>query len=144
MKIAIGSDHAGFEMKEIIKAYLQSIGIEYHDYGTYNTDSMDYPDTGKAVAQAVANHHQEKGILICGSGIGMSIVANKISGIRAALCHCSEFAKLSREHKDSNILVLAGRFTPEEQAKDIVKTWLDTPFSNDPRHLKRIEKIEKN
>jgi len=144
MKIAIGSDHAGFEMKEIIKAYLQSIGIEYHDYGTYNTDSMDYPDTGKAVAQAVANHHQEKGILICGSGIGMSIVANKISGIRAALCHCSEFARLSREHNDSNILVLAGRFTPEEQAKDIVKTWLDTPFSNDPRHLKRIEKIEKN
>ncbi|MCB5251092.1 MAG: ribose 5-phosphate isomerase B [Candidatus Cloacimonadales bacterium] len=142
MRIAIGSDHAGFEMKEAIKAHLERLKIEYNDYGTYNTDSMDYPDTGKAVANAVAEGKEDRGILICGSGIGMSIVANKVKGIRAALCYSSEIAKLSREHNDSNILVLAGRFTSRQDAKEMVKVWIDTPFSNDPRHIRRIEKIE--
>jgi len=142
MRIAIGSDHAGFEMKEAIKAHLERLKIEYNDYGTYNTDSMDYPDTGKAVANAVAEGKEDRGILICGSGIGMSIVANKVKGIRAALCYSSEIAKLSREHNDSNILVLAGRFTSRQDAKEMVKVWIDTPFSNNPRHIRRIEKIE--
>ena len=127
MRIAIGSDHAGFEMKEAIKAHLERLKIEYNDYGTYNTDSIDYPDTGKAVANAVAEGKEDRGILICGSGIGMSIVANKVKGIRAALCYSSEIAKLSREHHDSNILVLAGRFTSRQDAKEMVKVWIDTP-----------------
>lgn len=143
MKIVIGSDHAGFEMKEIVKQYLEDLKIEYTDFGAYSTASMDYPDTGYDVSNYVATHSEDKGILICGSGIGMSIVANKVKGIRAALCLNPEFAQLSRQHNDSNVLVLAGRFTSEAVAKEIVRTWLETPFSNDIRHINRINKIEK-
>ncbi len=142
MKIALASDHAGFAMKEFVKKQLMDLNYEVQDFGAYNTDSMDYPDTGHAAANAVANHEADKGILVCGSGIGMSIVANKTPGIRAALCHSVEFAQLSRQHNDANILVLAGRFTSEDLAKEIVETWLNTPFSEDPRHIKRIDKIE--
>lgn len=143
MKIAIGSDHAGFEMKEFIKKFLVSQHLEVVDYGTYNTESMDYPDTGFLCAEAVARHDCEKGILVCGTGIGMSIVANKVKGIRAALCHSVEYARLSREHNDANILVIGGRFTSQPDTELIVDTWLNTPFSNDPRHQKRIDKINK-
>lgn len=143
MKIAIGSDHAGFEMKEYLKELLSFREIEVVDKGAYSTESMDYPDTGYAVADAVAHNETDLGILFCGSGLGMSMVANKVKGIRAALCHCPEYAKLSKEHNNANILVMGARFLTKDQIKEIVDTWLDTPFSGDPRHQKRINKIEK-
>ena len=138
MKIAIGSDHAGFEMKEAIKSAFPE--IEFVDFGTNSTESMDYPDTGYPAAKAVAEGKCDKGILICGSGIGMSITANKVSGIRAALCGNTDIARLSRLHNDSNILVLAGRFTAIPYAIDITKVWLNTSFEG-KRHLNRINKI---
>ncbi len=138
MKIAIASDHAGYEMKEaIINAFPE---IEFEDFGTHSTQSMDYPDTGYPAARAVATKHCEKGILICGSGIGMSITANKVSGIRAALCVNTDIARLSRKHNDSNILFMAGRFTAIPYAIEITKVWLNTSFEGG-RHLKRINKI---
>ena len=139
MKIAIGSDHAGFEMKEAIKSAFPE--IEFVDFGTHNTESMDYPDTGFPAAKAVAEKQCEKGILICGSGIGMSITANKVKGIRAALCGNTDVARLSRLHNDANILVLAGRFTAIPYAKEITKVWLNTSFEGG-RHLNRINKIQ--
>lgn len=139
MKLAIASDHAGFCLKEEIKqAYPE---IEWVDFGAYSIESMDYPDTGFPAANAVANKECERGILICGSGIGMSIVANKVHGIRAALCSTPEIARLSRMHNDANILVLAGRFTPTHIALEIVNTWLTTPFEGG-RHQVRIDKID--
>lgn len=140
MNIAIASDHAGFCLKnEIKQAYP---GYDWQDFGAYNTDSVDYTDTGYPAAKAVADGSCEKGILICGSGIGMSIVANKVKGIRAALCNSPEIAKLSRMHNDANVLVLAGRFTPTPMALEIVKVWLETPFEGG-RHQARIDKIER-
>ncbi|MDD2331284.1 MAG: ribose 5-phosphate isomerase B [Candidatus Cloacimonetes bacterium] len=139
MKLAIASDHAGFALKEAIKDFFKS--YEFEDFGTHSTNSMDYPDTGKPAALAVAEAKCEKGILICGSGIGMSITANRIPGIRAALCLNTDFAKLSRIHNDANILVLAGRFTGIPYALEIVQTWLDTSFEAG-RHQIRIEKID--
>ncbi len=142
MKIAIGSDHAGFEMKEFLKTLLNERKIAYDDKGAYSIESMDYPDTGRAVAQSVANLECNLGILFCGSGIGMSIVANKVKGIRAALCHSVEYAKLSKEHNNANILVMGARYLSKDQIREIVFTWLDTNYSEDPRHQKRIDKIE--
>jgi ribose 5-phosphate isomerase B len=139
MKIAIASDHAGFELKEQIKNYLSDYNIE--DFGTNSDESMDYPDTGFNAADAVSKGECERGILICGSGIGMSIVANKVSGIRAALCQTKEFAELSRKHNDSNILVLSGRFISRYLAKEIIDVWLKTEFENG-RHQTRIDKIK--
>ncbi len=139
MKIAIGSDHAGFEMKEAIKSAFPE--IEFVDFGTNSRESMDYPDTGYPAAKAVAKGKCDKGILICGSGIGMSITANKVKGIRAALCGNTDIARLSRLHNDANILVLAGRFTAIPYAIEITKVWLNTPFEGG-RHLKRINKIQ--
>jgi ribose 5-phosphate isomerase B len=140
MSIAIASDHAGFCLKEDIKQAFPE--IEWKDFGAYSVDSMDYPDSGKPAAKAVADGECEKGILICGSGIGMSIVANRVKGIRAALCNTPEIARLSRQHNDANVLVLAGRFTPVPLALEIVKTWLETPFEGG-RHLNRIDKIDR-
>ncbi len=138
MKLAIACDHAGFEMKEAIKAAFTM--HEFIDFGTHNTQSMDYPDTGFPAARAVAEGSCEKGILICGSGIGMSITANKVPGIRAALCSITDVARLSRMHNDANILVLAGRFTGIPYALEIVSTWLATDFEGG-RHYNRINKI---
>lgn len=138
MKIAIASDHAGFELKEAIKNAFPE--IEFEDFGTHSTQSMDYPDTGYPAAKAVATKQCEKGILICGSGIGMSITANKVSGIRAALCVNTDVARLSRLHNDANILVLAGRFTAVHYAIEITKVWLNTSFEGG-RHINRINKI---
>jgi len=138
MKIAIASDHAGFEMKEALKAAFPM--HEFIDFGTHGTCSMDYPDTGYPAAQAVADHSCEKGILICGSGIGMSITANKVPGIRAALCTITDVARLSRRHNDANILVLAGRFTAIPYAIEITTAWLETAFEGG-RHQQRINKI---
>ncbi|MCD6176302.1 MAG: ribose 5-phosphate isomerase B [Candidatus Cloacimonetes bacterium] len=138
MKIAIASDHAGFELKEKIKKYLTKHQVV--DFGTENSDSMDYPDTGFEAAEAVSNGDCERGILICGSGIGMSIVANKVAGVRATLCQTKQFAELSRRHNDSNILVLSGRFISEYLAKEIIDVWFNTEFEGG-RHQKRLDKI---
>jgi len=140
MKIALASDHAGFELKEAIKDYLTEHKLT--DFGTHSTESMDYPDTGFKAAEAVAKGECERGILICGSGLGMSIVANKVKGIRAALCHSAELASLSRQHNDANILVLQGRFISKYLTKEIIETWLSTEFSCG-RHIQRINKINK-
>lgn len=138
MKIAIASDHAGFDLKEKIKEFIAE--HEIVDYGPKNSDSMDYPDTGFEAAKAVSNGDCKRGILICGSGLGMSIVANKVPGIRAALCQTKQFAQLSRLHNDSNILVLSGRFISEYLAKEIIDVWFNTEFESG-RHQKRLDKI---
>ncbi len=140
MKIALASDHAGFELKKAIKEYLTE--HDFIDFGSHSTESMDYPDTGFKAAEAVSNGECEKGILICGSGLGMSIVANKVRGIRAALCNSVELARLSRQHNDANILVLQGRFISKKQAGDIIKAWFTTEFDGG-RHQRRIDKISK-
>ncbi|MGA3286487.1 MAG: ribose 5-phosphate isomerase B [Bacteroidota bacterium] len=139
--IAIGSDHAGFEYKERLKKLLDEIGKPYQDFGTTSPDSVDYPDIAHVVSKAVASGKCLQGILICGTGIGMSIVANKHKGIRAAACESPACAKLSREHNDANILCFGARITSWETATEIVKTFLSTPFSGGERHMCRIEKI---
>ena len=139
MKIAIASDHAGFELKEAVKNFLTN--YEVKDFGADSADSMDYPDTGFPAATAVASGEYDCGILICGSGIGMSIVANKVDGIRAALCQTVQFAELSRKHNNANILVLSGRFISRYLAKDIINAWLTTNFEGG-RHQKRLDKIK--
>ncbi len=140
MLIAIGSDHAGLEMKTEIISVLKELGHEYVDYGTDTPESVDYPDFGEKVALAVSKKKVDRGILICGTGIGMSIVANKFPNIRASLCNELFSAKMSRLHNDANILVLGGRIIGKDLAKEIVKTWITTPFE-EGRHLNRIKKI---
>ena len=131
--IAIGCDHGGYELKKEIEAYLDSRGLEYRDYGCDSTDS---------VAHAIVDGECEKGILICGTGIGISIAANKVPGIRAALCTDCFCAQATREHNDANVLALGGRVVGPGLAIKIVETFLDTPFSNDERHIRRIKLIE--
>ncbi len=140
--IAIGSDHGGFELKQEIMAHLKKRGLEYRDFGTYTPESCDYPVYGKAVAHAVASGECERGILICGTGIGISITANKIPGIRAALCTDCFCAEATRLHNDANILALGGRVVGPGLALKIVDTFLDTPFSGEERHQRRISMIE--
>ena len=140
--IAIASDHGGFELKQEIRKYLEENNIEYKDFGTNSTASCDYPAYAKEVAHAVANKEYEKGILICGTGIGISIAANKVKGIRAALCHDCFSAQATREHNDANILALGGRVVGPGLALKIVDTFLNTEFSNDERHMRRIRMIE--
>lgn len=139
MKIAIASDHAGYELKEAIKEAFPE--HEFEDFGTNSVDSMDYPDTGAPAAKAVADGKAEMGILICGSGIGMSVTANKVKGIRAALCSNTDVARLSRIHNDANVLCLAGRFTAVPYALQIVNNWLNSIFEGG-RHQSRIQKIK--
>jgi ribose 5-phosphate isomerase B len=141
MKIAIASDHAGFELKEKIKKLLEKLGYVYKDFGTYSDEHVDYPDYALKVAEGIAKKEYDRGILICGSGIGMCMTANKVPGIRAALCNTVEMAKLSREHNDANILTFGARMIDEDTAKNIVKVWLKTEFLGD-RHLRRINKIK--
>lgn len=140
--IALASDHGGFQLKKAIMAHLDKRGLAYKDFGTYTEDSCDYPDYAKPAAHAVADGECERGILICGTGIGISITANKIKGIRAALCSDCFSAQATREHNDANILAMGARVVGEGLALKIVDTFLDTPFSNDPRHIRRISKIE--
>ena len=140
--IAIGSDHGGFELKQEIIAHLKKRGLEYRDFGTYTPESCDYPVYGKAVARAVASGACDRGIIICGTGIGISITANKIPGIRAALCTDCFCAEATRLHNDANILALGGRVVGPGLALKIVDTFLDTPFSGDERHKRRISMIE--
>ena len=140
--IGIGSDHGGFALKEAIKKHLEERGLEYKDYGTYSDASCDYPVYGRAVAKAVAAGECDLGILICGTGIGISITANKVPGVRAALCSDCFSAEATRLHNNANILALGARVLGEGLALKIVDTFLDTPFSNDERHIRRISMIE--
>ena len=140
--IGIGSDHGGFALKETIKKHLEERGLEYKDYGTYSSASCDYPVYGRAVAKAVAAGECQLGILICGTGIGISITANKVPGVRAALCSDCFSAEATRLHNNANILALGARVLGEGLALKIVDTFLDTPFSNDERHIRRISMIE--
>ena len=140
--IAIASDHGGFELKKEIMAHLDARGLAYKDFGTYDDKSCDYPDYGRPAAEAVAAGECEKGILICGTGIGMSLAANKVKGIRCALCGDCFSAEATRQHNDANMLSLGARVVGPGLALMIVDTFLDTPFSGDPRHIRRISKIE--
>ena len=142
MKIALGSDHAGYLLKGAVKTHLEQKQIEFTDFGTFKMDSVDYPEFSYKVSQAVASGDSDLGILICGTGIGMSITANKIKGIRAAVVHSLETAKLSRLHNNANVLCLGGRVLDEETACKIVDTWLTTSFEGG-RHEKRINLIPK-
>ena len=140
--IGLGCDHGGLELKKVVMDYLDSKNIEYKDFGTYTSESCDYPVYGKAVANAVASGECDKGIIICGTGIGISIAANKVRGIRAALCHDVFSAKATREHNDANILAMGARVIGPGLALEIVKAFLETDFSNDERHIRRIKMIE--
>ncbi|SDJ63718.1 ribose 5-phosphate isomerase B [Lachnospiraceae bacterium G41] len=143
MKISIASDHGGYVLKEAVKKHLIEKGIEVVDFGTDSLASCDYPDFGKPAAEAVAEGKVDKGILICTTGIGMSMLANKIKGIRAALCADTVSARLTREHNDANILVMGAGIVGEILAMSIVDTFLNTEFSNEEKHIRRINKIAK-
>lgn len=138
--IAIGCDHGGYELKEHIKKHLDEKGVEYKDYGTYNEESVDYPDYAGKVCRAIQDNEAECGILICGTGIGISIAANKHKGIRAALCSDVYSAKMTKMHNNANVICLGGRVTGRELAFMIVDTWLETEFEGG-RHNQRIDKI---
>ena len=140
--IAIGCDHGGFGLKKEIMAHLEKQGYEYKDFGTYSEASCDYPQYAKAVAKAVASGECDRGILICGTGIGVSITANKVRGIRAALCSDCFSAEATRQHNNANVLCMGARVTGPGLALKIVDTFLTTPFSNDERHIRRINQIE--
>lgn len=142
MKIAVGSDHAGFHLKEKVVAWLRGKGVDVEDMGTHSAARCDYPDFAKRVADHVAAGQAERGILVCGSGIGMSITANKVAGVRAAECFNAVSAQLSRAHNDANVLCLGERLVDESTARQIVETWLTTPFEGG-RHAQRVEKIRK-
>ena len=141
MDIGLACDHGGFELKEELKVFLKSSGLETIDFGTFDETSVDYPDFGILLAQKVSKGELKRGILICGTGIGMSIVANKFPGVRAALVNDLYSARCSREHNDSNVLVIGGRVVGKELAKEIARVWLNTSFAGG-RHQKRLEKIE--
>jgi len=140
MKIAIGSDHAGYEEKEKLKPLLDQLGIQYEDLGTLSTESVDYPDYARKVAEEVASGKVDQGLLVCGSGTGMAIAANKVPGVRAAVAWNEEIARLAREHNNANILALAARFTPFDEVAKIVRTWFAAKFDGG-RHARRVDKI---
>ena len=141
MKIGIASDHGGFELKEYLKEYLKKSGIEVSDFGTNSEEPVDYPIYGERCARAVANAEVERGIVCCGTGIGISIAANKVAGIRCALCTDENMARLSRQHNNANVLALGGRTTSNEEAQKILDAWLITEFEGG-RHQRRIDMIE--
>ncbi|MGO0123401.1 ribose 5-phosphate isomerase B [Desulfothermobacter acidiphilus] len=140
MKIAIGSDHGGWQLKQVVRRFLEEEGLEYRDFGTHSPESCDYPDIAFAVAEAVARGDFDRGILICGTGIGMTIAANKVPGVRAALCHDTYSARMSREHNDANVLGLGERVIGPGLALEIVRTWLAASFAGE-RHRRRVDKI---
>ncbi|HVM33687.1 MAG TPA: ribose 5-phosphate isomerase B [bacterium] len=142
MKIAIGADHAGFELKQRLVEHLKGQGHQVQDFGSNSPEPSDYPKFAFPVAESVAQKQNDRGILICGNGIGMSIVANKVPGVRAALTMTEKMAKDTREHNDSNVLVLAGRDLPDENNLKITDIWLSTPFSNAERHARRVGEIQ--
>ncbi|OIN66837.1 ribose 5-phosphate isomerase B [Exiguobacterium sp. KRL4] len=140
MNVAIGADHGGFKLKAELTELLQELGMDYTDFGTYSSDSIDYPDVAIPVAEAVANGEFDRGILICGTGIGIGIAANKVKGIRAALVHDTFSAKATRQHNNSNILTMGERVIGPGLARDIAKIWLETEFEGG-RHENRVCKI---
>ncbi|MBE5857879.1 MAG: ribose 5-phosphate isomerase B [Lachnospiraceae bacterium] len=142
--IAIGSDHGGYELKELVKKHLDEIGEKYDDLGCYSLESVDYPAFGRAVAQAVAKGEADKGIVICTTGIGISIVANKVKGIRCALCSDTVSARLTREHNDANVLAMGAGIVGPNLAISIVDTFLNTEFSGLEKHARRISQIEQD
>lgn len=141
LKIAISSDHGGNTLRKEIMGLLEELGFEYEDFGPKDNSSVDYPDYAQPVSEGVAAGKFDKGILICGTGIGMSIAANKVKGIRCALCNDPLSAKLTREHNDSNVLAMGQRIIGEELMKEIVRVWMNTEFSHDERHQRRIDKV---
>jgi ribose 5-phosphate isomerase B len=140
MKIALAADHAGFEEKEQLKKTLDEIGAEYTDMGTASTDSVDYPNFARKVGEAVADGEYDRGVLVCGSGTGMAIAANKVPGVRAAVAWNEEIARLSREHNNANVLSLAARFIPVDEQAKIVKAFLSADFEGG-RHQRRVDQI---
>ena len=140
MKIAIAADHAGYEEKEQLKPLLTELGIQFEDLGTVSPDSVDYPDYARKVAEKVARGEADQGLLVCGSGTGMAIAANKVAGVRAAVAWTEETARLAREHNDANVLSLGARVTPAEDLPKIVRAWFAAKFSGG-RHTERVEKI---
>ncbi len=143
MKVAVGADHGGWSLKEHLKPFLDRLGHEVVDVGTFSAESVDYPDYGRSVADRVAGGEVERGIAVCTTGIGMSIVTNKVAGVRSALCHDARSAKFSRAHNDANVLALGGAVVTPEQAEEIVRIWLETPFEGVERHVRRVGKIDK-
>lgn len=142
--IAIGCDHGGYELKEKIVAYLKEKGYEVKDCGCYGLESVDYPVYGKAAAKAVASGECEKGIVVCTTGIGISIAANKIKGVRCALCSEPLSAKMTRLHNNANVLALGGQMVGTNLALDIVETFLNTPFSEEEKHIRRVNLLEED
>jgi ribose 5-phosphate isomerase B len=140
MKIAIGSDHRGYQAKERIKALLEELGVDVVDHGTHSRDACDYPDMAIAVAQAVSRQQAQRGILLCGSGLGVSITANKVPGVRAALCHDELTAQMARRHNDANILCMPADLLGEALMRSMVRMWLESDFEGG-RHARRVEKI---
>jgi RpiB/LacA/LacB family sugar-phosphate isomerase len=143
MKIALASDHAGYAEKERLKPVLAELGLEVEDYGTVSEESVDYPDYARKVALAVARGQAEQGVLVCGSGTGMAICANKVAGVRAAVAWSEEVARLARQHNDANVLAIGARTTPQAEIPKIVRAWFETRFEAG-RHAARVEKIEKS
>jgi ribose 5-phosphate isomerase B len=140
MKIAIAADHAGYEEKEKLKRSLDDLGVQYEDFGTVSTESVDYPDYARTVGEAVAQGKYEQGLLVCGSGTGMAIAANKVPGVRAAVAWNEEIARLAREHPDANVLSLAARYTTPEENDKIVRAWFGAHFDGG-RHQRLVDKI---
>ena len=141
MKLGVASDHAGFGLKEDIKGLLQSEGHTVEDFGCHDENSCDYPDFANKMCEALLNNECERGVLVCGTGLGMSYTANRHKGIRAALCTSVEMARMSREHNDANVLVVGSRIIESELAHDILRAWMETSFEGG-RHLRRIRKID--
>lgn len=139
-KIALAADHAGYDEKEKLKSTLNEIGVEFDDMGTYSAESVDYPDYARKVAEAVSRGDYDQGLLVCGSGTGMAIAANKVRGVRAAVAWNEEIARLARQHNNANVLSLAARFQSDDELKKIVKAWFDADFEGG-RHERRVEKI---
>ena len=142
MRIAIGSDHAGFELKQEVGAYLRQLGYDVLDLGTHSTAPVDYPDFAEAVGLAVTEGKGDRGILICGSGVGASVAANKIPGIRAAVCHDTYSAHQGVEHDDMNVLVMGGRIIGVEMARELVRAFVSARFTQEERHVRRLKKVE--
>ncbi|HEY6227363.1 MAG TPA: ribose 5-phosphate isomerase B [Verrucomicrobiae bacterium] len=143
MKIAVAADHAGFELKNYLRAFIERLGHSVIDLGAHNTQPSDYPDFAEAIGKAVQSGSVERGVLICGSGVGASIAANKLHGIRAAICHDTYSAHQGVEHDNMNILVLGSRVIASALAEDLVKAFLNANFSNEARHVRRLEKLNR-
>jgi ribose 5-phosphate isomerase B len=141
-RIAIAADHAGFPLKELVIQFLRDAGHEVIDLGTHSTDPVDYPDFARAIAESILSGQSTEGILLCGSGVGACVVANKFPGIRAGLCHDTYSAHQSREHDDCNVLCMGPRIIGDKLALEIVRAWVDAKFTGEDRHIKRLDKLK--